>query len=240
MAGAAPGDRMTDEADVIEQSSRGWIARPSRTMLVAITVVIAVASAGISVAVARPWYHRTSLPDPCRLLPSATTAKYVPGAAKGVSLTFSSATQQHGECEWSATSQSLVLYVEADATVSGARRDFGSALGSMSGSLTADSTSRTVSGLGDQARALLRSIDPSQPQVYLVVRSGATMLGVSFQAAPHCSSPQPWHATWVLPRAAPKRAAPTATGSRLTEEVSVCRSAYSLPGRMAVPTSKRS
>ena len=197
---------MTDEADVIEQDSRRPLPRLWRTMLVAMAAVIAVAAAGICVAVARPWYHRTSFPDPCRLLPAATVAKYVPGAAKAVAVTFASTTQQHGQCEWSTTSRLLALYAEDDATANGARRDFDSALGSLSEGLTKGSTSRAVSGLGDQARATVLSIDPSQPQVTLLVRSGATMLVVTY-AAPHAAGAEPAATAGIADAVAIARAA---------------------------------
>ena len=174
-----------EDGDVIAQGSRRLLPLPSRWTRITTAIAVALA-VGAAVAVAWPSagsHQRANRLDPCRLLPAAAIAKYVPGASNGGPVTFSSTTQRHGECFWSATSRSLLLSIDNNATVSAARREFGMLFNGPDQAPPLGSTARTVSGLADQARALVTRFDPAQPEVYLLVRSGATVLAVNYELA---------------------------------------------------------
>lgn len=179
-----------EDGDVIAQGSRRLLPLPSRWTRITTAIAVALAI-GAAVAVAWPRagsHQHGSLPDPCRLLPAATIAKYVPGASSSGPIAFSSTTQRHGECFWSATSRSLLLAIDNDTTVSAARREFGMLFSGPDQAPPLGSTARTVSGLADQARALVTQFDPAQPVVYLLVRSGATVLAVNYEPAAGAST----------------------------------------------------
>jgi hypothetical protein len=194
-----------EDDDVIEQGSRNQLSLPARRTLIAIAAAIAVAAA--AVAIARPWSQpqvRTAFPNTCRLLPAATVAKYVPRASKSGPVMFTSTSQTSGECLWSSASnssgQSLALYLDDNATASGARQDFGASFsGGLDQWLLQGTRPRTVSGVGDQARAFVTETPPPQPtmdpepypEVYLVVRSGVIVVVVNYVMAPHDAGHRP-------------------------------------------------
>jgi hypothetical protein len=211
-----------EDGDVIEQGSRKALPFPSRRTLIAVAAAVAVA-AGAAVAVARPWSQpqaRTAFPDTCRLLPAATVARYVPGASKSGPVIFTSTSQTSGECVWSPSGgspgQSLVLFADASATASGARHEFGASYSSGLGQwLLQGSTSETVSGLGDQARAFVTETPAPQPttdpqpypEVFLVVRSGVMVVMVNYVMAPYNAGHKPADAVVLANAVAIARAA---------------------------------
>lgn len=237
---------MTNEVDVIEQGSWGPVPLPSRKTLIVITAVIATVLAGAGVAVARPWYHRTALPDPCRLLPAATMARYVPSAIKQGPVLFNSTTRKTGMCGWSgeypATGSPVpILQLEVDeyATPGAARQDLGTVLTARELDVDEpDASTRAVSGVGDQARAFVSGPATDNPLVILEVRSGSTVLELTYGVPALLIRPRPDNTTVLTDTVAMARTAlsdfgtaPAATASPVVlEPPSSGGPRYAIPG----------
>lgn len=239
---------LEEDDDVIEQGARKALPRPPLKPLIAIAAVLAVA-AGVAVAVAQPWSHpqRTTLPDPCRLLPAATVTKYVTGAAARGPVLFTSTTRKTGVCGWVGTytgssagiGPMLQLEVDQYPTPARAQQDFGTVFGTaMLSTYGQAASTRPVRGVGDQASAAVTDTLPGQPLVILAVRSGTTLVELTYLVPPPPSGSPPDDTAVIADTVAIARAALSDFGTAPTAAASpiVLAAAASSSGpRYSVP-----
>jgi hypothetical protein len=122
--------------------------------------------------------HYADRRDPCRLISSATLARYAPGAflQPGPAI-GGKALPEQSECEWNADDgTSVALTLQLSPGVNGAQTAFHADAGTIGSTVTG---ARAIPDLGDSAVAAY-TLEPGSDHVELYVLSGNAELGYAF------------------------------------------------------------
>jgi hypothetical protein len=166
---------------------RGWFRRRPLIAGFGAGILAAAVIAAVVLIVVRPGgqsLRYTGMPAPCITVTAASLAKYMPDATSSPLSRPSSSTDQEGACSWSSITdgqdRNLLVVVDVFGSSSGLTKAQQAYMHSAAPSNCCKNLQVSmppVTGLGDQARALLITPKPAgtsatAPGISLVVRSG--------------------------------------------------------------------
>jgi hypothetical protein len=174
---AATGESTTSPPSSAELAGMISMARDALAVLARPASAPAPAAASLA---AEP--HYAGRPDPCRMVSTATLARYIPGSVFSAPLggpAMSPGATQAGECTWSSADFMGLMnfFTYRDAVTAG--RVFEGKAGAQSSGAAGVAGMRLVNGLGEAAQATVRNQD-GKASVDLVVWSGNAELDYTY------------------------------------------------------------